>query len=187
MSIRTEDVMLAVECHTGLSRNDLLRQDRHKPRARARFAAFLALYRHAGLSKLSVGHFFNRDRTTVIHGIKMAHKLIHEDEDFARLMARIDRGLTCLHPAPVDYACAPIYVPGIQVKSKHATRALHWQRNASLIAKTERRAKARSGKPKTRTCAVIECGKTFKPESPFQTRCPICRKHDMGMFEGYAA
>jgi chromosomal replication initiator protein len=66
-------------------------QARERRLARARWAAMVAL-RRRGLSTTQIGrHLGDRDHTTVMHGLKEAAKLQHNDPTFAAMVTMAER------------------------------------------------------------------------------------------------
>lgn len=55
----------------------------------ARWAVMRALCR-AGMSNTGIGKVVNRDRTTVLHGIRQADELLTLNSDFAALCAAVE-------------------------------------------------------------------------------------------------
>jgi chromosomal replication initiator protein len=60
----------------GLTRDDLLSKSRSRPLTTARHVAMYLLRELTGLSLIKIGDEFNRDHTTVLHGIKKIEGLM---------------------------------------------------------------------------------------------------------------
>jgi chromosomal replication initiator protein len=62
--------------HFALSMDDLLSKSRSRPLTTARHVAMYLLRELTGLSLIKIGELFNRDHTTVLHGIKKIEGLM---------------------------------------------------------------------------------------------------------------
>lgn len=78
----------------GITADDLKRDRRDRTVVKARFALYLGLYRRAqrrGLRPVwsDIGRCVNRDRTTVMVGVKRAERMAEEDEAFRNAVLKI--------------------------------------------------------------------------------------------------
>lgn len=73
----TPDKVIQVVCnHYNIDRSDLKGRCRQKELVHARHVIFYLLRNHASMTLKSAGALFNRDHTTVIHGVQKLHDLM---------------------------------------------------------------------------------------------------------------
>lgn len=63
------------------SQRDILGKDRFHFLMPARFAVWKAL-KDTGCSYAQVGRWFDRDHTTIIHGVRRANQMVEQDVDY---------------------------------------------------------------------------------------------------------
>lgn len=76
----------------GVTQKDLLGTDRYHHIAHPRFAAFELCHR-AGAPLSAIGRKFNRDHTTVMHGLRRIPEIEASDPDFAWTLERLRNDL----------------------------------------------------------------------------------------------
>lgn len=91
---RFSEITEAVAEEFEVSVDDLRGQRRLEFVARARQAAYL-ICRLKEKSSVQIGHYFNRDHSTVLQGAKRAEELRAEDPEFSELL---DRAIARLAP-----------------------------------------------------------------------------------------
>jgi chromosomal replication initiator protein len=81
----------------GLGREDLVSKSRSRPLTTARHVAMYLLRELTQLSLIKIGELFDRDHTTVLHGIQKVEKLmLDRDTTYRQVQAltKIIRGMT---------------------------------------------------------------------------------------------
>ena len=73
----------------GVEPRVILSLRRDPPTALARFAVWLALSEGCGAGVLHLGRRFERDHTTVVHGLQRARRFVAEDAEYAAAVALI--------------------------------------------------------------------------------------------------
>jgi chromosomal replication initiator protein len=74
--IRADTIMEETAEYFGLGREDLISKSRSRPLTTARHVAMYLLREFTGLSLIRIGEHFERDHTTVLHGIKKIEGLM---------------------------------------------------------------------------------------------------------------
>lgn len=87
--LERDRIVKAVCDYFKISKTSLVRGGRHTKYAHARYIAFLLLHKHTVLTKSEIGKIFNKDHTTVIHGIKKVNDLISVNYEIADHLAAI--------------------------------------------------------------------------------------------------
>ncbi|HXF56644.1 MAG TPA: chromosomal replication initiator protein DnaA [Actinomycetota bacterium] len=74
--IRPATILEETAAYFGLAVEDLVSKSRSRPLTTARHIAMYLLREHTGLSLIKIGELFDRDHTTVLHGIKKVERLM---------------------------------------------------------------------------------------------------------------
>lgn len=75
---RPKERMLEILCGRGITIEELKVDKREKPYVRARWEIYWMLLNEFGWSRARIGKYFNKDHTTVLHGIKQWEKILKE-------------------------------------------------------------------------------------------------------------
>ncbi len=78
------DIKAVVAVVFNIDIGSLSEDRRYKEIIEARFAAFMLYHKHRNYSYSRIGKIFNRDHTTVIHGIKRGNDLLANDKFFRK-------------------------------------------------------------------------------------------------------
>lgn len=81
--------MIAAAKASGLSIDQLKSTSRNRKNVLARYAVMLAMHKR-GVPSPAIGRRFNRDHTTVLHGLRKSQDYIRHWPDFARLCEMVD-------------------------------------------------------------------------------------------------
>lgn len=79
--LQKDKVIKAVCDHFKVSKGDLFFGGRYAKFARARYIAFMLLYKYTALNKSEIGELFQKDHTTVVHGIRKINDLIAGNDE----------------------------------------------------------------------------------------------------------
>lgn len=74
-------ILQAVEQVTGYSLNMLLKNNRTRDRVLARNLCYYFLRKHTRYSLKQIGDLFNKDHTTIIHGIRMVNDMLTTNDN----------------------------------------------------------------------------------------------------------
>jgi chromosomal replication initiator protein len=82
----------------GLTRADLVSKNRSRPLTTARHVAMYLLRECTGLSLIKIGELFDRDHTTVLHGVKKIEMLMRDRAPIFRQVQDLTRKVRSLAP-----------------------------------------------------------------------------------------
>ena len=77
----------------GLTREDLVSKSRSRPLTTARHVAMYLMREHTGMSLIRIGEAFNRDHSTVMHGINKIETLMRERGSIYRQVQELTRSI----------------------------------------------------------------------------------------------
>jgi len=77
----------------GLTREDLISKSRSRPLTTARHVAMYLTRENTGLSLIKIGETFNRDHSTVMHGISKIEALMRERGSIYRQVQDLTRAI----------------------------------------------------------------------------------------------
>lgn len=89
---RAADIVAAVAVVTGVQPHQLAAHRRNRSWSRARQLCWLVIYDHGLLSLPEIGRQFDRDHTTILHGVTVARRRVAEDSgEYDRIMRHLER------------------------------------------------------------------------------------------------
>jgi len=74
--VAKEKIINAICEHFKITKTNLVRGGNYPKYSHARYIAFMLLHKHTVLTKSEIGRMFNKDHTTVIHGIRKVQDMI---------------------------------------------------------------------------------------------------------------
>ena len=80
----------------GLTRDDLVSKNRSRPLTTARHVAMYLLRECTGLSLIKIGELFDRDHTTVLHGVKKVEMLMRDRAPIFRQIQELTKKVRSL-------------------------------------------------------------------------------------------
>src|SRR5918996_691276 len=92
--ISFETIMDETAKYFGLGREDLVSKSRSRPLTTARHIAMYLLRELTGLSLIKIGELFDRDHTTVMHGIKRIEQLMPARDTVYRQVQQMTKNIT---------------------------------------------------------------------------------------------
>lgn len=86
-----KDIIIKAVCdHFGLKVSHLMESRRYTKFTKPRHMTFLLLYKYTAMNKTEIGEEFNRDHTTVIHGIRAIEMLMREKQSLVDDFVQIE-------------------------------------------------------------------------------------------------
>ena len=82
----------------GLTREDLVSKNRSRPLTTARHVAMYMMRECTGLSLIKIGELFERDHTTVLHGVKKVELLMRDRAPIFRQIQDLTKKVRSLGP-----------------------------------------------------------------------------------------
>jgi chromosomal replication initiator protein len=82
----------------GLTRDDLISKNRSRPLTTARHVAMYMMRECTGLSLIKIGELFDRDHTTVLHGVKKVETLMRDRAPIFKQVQDLTRKVRSLGP-----------------------------------------------------------------------------------------
>jgi chromosomal replication initiator protein len=92
--VPAETILQETAKYFGFRREDLSSKSRSRPLTTARHIAMYLLRELTGLSLIKIGELFDRDHTTVMHGIKRIEQLMPERDTVYRQVQQLTKNIT---------------------------------------------------------------------------------------------
>jgi chromosomal replication initiator protein len=96
--IPAQAILDETAAYFGLTREDLISKNRSRPLTTARHVAMYLLRECTGLSLIKIGELFDRDHTTVLHGVKKIELLMRDRAPIFRQVQDLTRKVRSMGP-----------------------------------------------------------------------------------------